>query len=119
MCQPQRRDRANRQAETHPRFPRALDRCATAAAPITETPEFIEAVARVRADMHAQMRAVEAAEVTHRAFLRCCGEDWRFAVGWNEDKVLGRLCEIFRFAMFNSRAVIPFRSPTADRSTSP
>jgi len=58
--------------------------------------------------MHAEMRAVEAAEVTHQAFLRFCGEDWRFALGWNEDKVLWRLLEIYRFAMFNSGAVIPF-----------
>jgi hypothetical protein len=85
-----------------------LDRCATAAAPITEMPEFIEAVTRLRAQMHAEMRAVEAAEVTHQAFLRFCGEDWRFALGWNEDKVLWRLLEIYRFAMFNSEAVIPF-----------
>ena len=58
--------------------------------------------------MHAEMRTVEAAEVKHQAFLRFCGEDWRFALGWNEEKVLGRLCDIYRFAMFNSRAVIPF-----------
>jgi hypothetical protein len=57
--------------------------------------------------MHAEMRAAEAAEGAHQTFLRCCGEDWRFALGWNEDKVVGRLYEIHRFAMFNSGSVVP------------
>ncbi len=53
-----------------------------AADPITETPEF-----------------------THQAFLRLCGEGWRFALGWNEDEFLWRLYEIYRFAIFNSKVV--------------
>jgi hypothetical protein len=79
-----------------------------AAPTITETPEFKEAVARMGAELNARMRAVEAIEGTHQTFLRCCGEHWRFALGWNEDKVVGRLYEIYRFAMFNSGSVVPF-----------
>ena len=36
------------------------------------------------------------------------GPDWRFAFGWNEDKLLGRLFEIDRFARFNRQAVVSF-----------
>jgi hypothetical protein len=39
-------------------------------------------------------------------FQRICGEDWRFALGWNEEKVLKRVREITSFAFLNSRWVI-------------
>lgn len=47
------------------------------------------------------------AAVSRLSVLKLGYDGWRFAVGWNEARLLERVYEIFRFAQLNSRKVIP------------